>query len=403
MKLIKQSSTTINQTGTSVLKWIGVLFGLCSSLQFLAAQNLVLNPGLEDIELMQYNTTIGIDGVMFNYMEEDTAYLWGLVDKRLAGLHVKHWNYDNLPNIKRGYTGQYSNCGLSHTGKNLNVIEVFKTWKDVATVKNVVASLCKPMERGETYLVSFYLKPLYGNQFTSNLGVWINKEVIPLHFQFNQKEYLDSVKQKLLAPAEQADFALPDILSDTSKYTFYQFTYIAEGGEQYIYIGNLFFNNDAFWRKKTWINTSQYGFQKNRSDWSGAYYGVDDLSVINLDDKADTCISVRNETQTQFNDTVFLFSIYFRFDAFKNDSLIDSLAGIINQQEDVEQLLLIGHADATGTEQYNLELSLKRANFIKNSLQSKTKLSIQTLGMGSSQHLTHTDERNRRVDVCVLK
>lgn len=103
--------------------------------------------------------------------------------------------------------------------------------------------------------------------------------------------------------------------------------------------------------------------------------------------------------------------ILFQFD--KSDITAESqkniaeLARILNKYKDTE-VLVEGHTDAVGTDEYNLELSEKRAQSVKNSLvTSRVKASrIITMGYGESQPVTSNDtvegrSQNRRVEIAI--
>jgi outer membrane protein OmpA-like peptidoglycan-associated protein len=83
------------------------------------------------------------------------------------------------------------------------------------------------------------------------------------------------------------------------------------------------------------------------------------------------------------------------------------LAVILNKYEDTH-ILLEGHTDATGSEEYNLELSQRRARAVANELASgsvnATRFTI--MGYGEAQPVDSNDtsygrQQNRRVEVAI--
>ncbi|MFO7748534.1 MAG: OmpA family protein [Desulfobacteraceae bacterium] len=62
-----------------------------------------------------------------------------------------------------------------------------------------------------------------------------------------------------------------------------------------------------------------------------------------------------------------------------------------------------GHTDASGSEQYNLELSQKRAGAVKNALVQRgvDPVRIQTMGFGESQPISSNAAENRRVTIVI--
>jgi outer membrane protein OmpA-like peptidoglycan-associated protein len=87
---------------------------------------------------------------------------------------------------------------------------------------------------------------------------------------------------------------------------------------------------------------------------------------------------------------------------------LTDLAVILNKYEDTD-ILIEGHTDATGTEDYNLELSERRSQSVANHLSmeqvSATRFTI--MGYGETQPIadnTTTDGRreNRRVEIAIM-
>jgi outer membrane protein OmpA-like peptidoglycan-associated protein len=83
------------------------------------------------------------------------------------------------------------------------------------------------------------------------------------------------------------------------------------------------------------------------------------------------------------------------------------LAVILNRYEDTH-ILLEGHTDATGSEEYNLELSQKRAQAVANELSSRNVIATRftIMGYGESQPVDTNDsgygrQQNRRVEVAI--
>ncbi|UCG53772.1 MAG: OmpA family protein [Candidatus Latescibacterota bacterium] len=88
-------------------------------------------------------------------------------------------------------------------------------------------------------------------------------------------------------------------------------------------------------------------------------------------------------------------------------SNLSNLATILNKYEDTE-VLLEGHTDATGSDEYNLELSEKRAQSVANYLASlevnPTRFTI--MGYGEDQPVADNEtetgrQQNRRVEVAI--
>jgi outer membrane protein OmpA-like peptidoglycan-associated protein len=96
--------------------------------------------------------------------------------------------------------------------------------------------------------------------------------------------------------------------------------------------------------------------------------------------------------------------------ALRNVSMtnLDKLATILNKYEDTN-ILIEGHTDATGSDEYNLDLSEKRAMSVRNHLAGQgvipTRFTI--MGYGESQPIAANDtdegrQANRRVEVAIM-
>ena len=86
---------------------------------------------------------------------------------------------------------------------------------------------------------------------------------------------------------------------------------------------------------------------------------------------------------------------------------LTNLAEILNKYPDTN-ILIEGHADATGTEEWNLELSRLRAQSVSNYLAGQQVMEprFTTMGYGESQPIATNDTAdgraaNRRVEVAI--
>jgi outer membrane protein OmpA-like peptidoglycan-associated protein len=87
---------------------------------------------------------------------------------------------------------------------------------------------------------------------------------------------------------------------------------------------------------------------------------------------------------------------------------LHKLAGILNKYEDTN-ILLEGHTDASGSDEYNMDLSEKRAKSVWNQLATQgvnpTRFTI--MGYGESQPIATNDtaegrQLNRRVEIAIM-
>jgi outer membrane protein OmpA-like peptidoglycan-associated protein len=104
----------------------------------------------------------------------------------------------------------------------------------------------------------------------------------------------------------------------------------------------------------------------------------------------------------------FKITVFFNYDKFNlsNNELIklNEVITAANKFKD-QSITIIGHTDTKGSDNYNLILSNKRANFIKKHLQSKNIINnIITKGLGEKSPLVDTgdnklEEKNRRAQI----
>lgn len=108
------------------------------------------------------------------------------------------------------------------------------------------------------------------------------------------------------------------------------------------------------------------------------------------------------------NKEKFKITVFFNYDKFSltNNELINlnKVITAANKFKD-QSITIIGHTDTKGSDNYNLILSKKRANFIKKHLQSKNIINnIITIGLGEKSPLIDTgdnklEEKNRRAQI----
>jgi len=87
---------------------------------------------------------------------------------------------------------------------------------------------------------------------------------------------------------------------------------------------------------------------------------------------------------------------------------LSKLAEILNKYEDTN-ILLEGHTDNTGSDEYNLDLSKKRAQSVSNYLATNNVNPVRftIMGYGESQPIATNDtsegrQQNRRVDIAIM-
>lgn len=103
----------------------------------------------------------------------------------------------------------------------------------------------------------------------------------------------------------------------------------------------------------------------------------------------------------------FKSDIFFDFDSsiLKSGaySEIARVSNVLNQYPKTT-IRVEGHTDSTGSESYNMTLSEKRAEAVKNALVQRgvDPLRIQAIGFGESQPVSSSDAINRRVNIVII-
>lgn len=116
---------------------------------------------------------------------------------------------------------------------------------------------------------------------------------------------------------------------------------------------------------------------------------------------------IRNEHVVEYHDRAY---VYFKYDStteIDTKHVVEYLNGLIDEyKKNGGTILLIGHTDADGTEDYNYELGLRRANRVKDYLVKRgvpeDKIIVESKGKTEPLDTNGTPEgkqRNRRVEI----
>ncbi|NJL12566.1 MAG: OmpA family protein [Microscillaceae bacterium] len=189
-------------------------------------------------------------------------------------------------------------------------------------------------------------------------------------------------------------------------------TLVAQGGEQYLTLGNF----DSFRQKRLKKLAPQPAWRK-KFNYYRAYYYLDLVKVEELGPVPLPFPPLLPRIGTDFGEIVpgeaiILQNVHFEFD--KDELLPESfpelqnLARLLHQQPDW-QVSILGHTDSIGTEAKNLDLSQRRAAAVVAYLQAQGigSARLHALGQGESQPLRPNDTPenrliNRRVEFVIL-
>lgn len=231
-------------------------------------------------------------------------------------------------------------------------------------------------------------------------------------FLYKEKvQITDEISQIIAMPFEPQivnDVEIP--LVDTKGWQQVSGTFVAQGGEQYVTIGNF--------------NLAEHSGYLNPDSLTqllpGAYYYIDDVTIQCLNCKppvaddmnVDSTYLTEEQPAFSVGSTFVLKDIFFEFDKstllqqsyFELRKLLTLLATYPKMRIEIS-----GHTDGKGSDSYNLRLSESRAKAVTDYLISKgvSERRLQYKGYGKSRPIDTNDTEegranNRRVEFKVL-
>jgi outer membrane protein OmpA-like peptidoglycan-associated protein len=185
-----------------------------------------------------------------------------------------------------------------------------------------------------------------------------------------------------------------------------RWAYRAQGGEQYLTIGN-FYDNDI-----TQAYEIQYRTGQEPMLAASAYYFIDDIQVVPKYAPADPVeapVTAFGEDEVAMDKRYVLRRIQFEFNSHKllgsSFDELDALALYLLKHPQVS-VVLAGHTDDVGGDRYNRQLSLRRADNVARylKLQGISGGRITVEGYGKDRPLVAEDSDdaravNRRVEI----
>ena len=360
-----------------------VLCALCGSFHFTFAQNLVANGGFE--EYYRCPSSFSTDS------RDYFLPAWNSPNKGTPDhYHQCSWDDSDVPfnwagqsnaHTGMGYSGIYA---WSENGKNYR--------------EYIQCELTKPLERGARYRVQFHFKlSSYSVFATDRIGLIFADSVLIRNDDKLIRRTPSLVKMKAVGFVDET-WELATI------------EYTARGGERAIVIGN--FSDDRTTHHVLLASRKGKSFMLS----SSAYYYIDDVSVIQTwpplpSNETDT-LTWTDGRPIEPNQVYTLKNIQFELDSYQvllgSHPDLDKMVEVMREKADWK-VELTGHTDDLGSDQYNLELSQKRARSVADYLMSKgiAEVRIVSKGFGKQQPLDlrlDDDARsiNRRVEVKFL-
>jgi outer membrane protein OmpA-like peptidoglycan-associated protein len=278
-------------------------------------------------------------------------------------------------------------------------------------------SFYSPMLKDSLYCVKLSLcRPTYFLNSVNRLGIYFSERKVKKKTQEN------------LSFRPQIQFDSEILLSVDNNWKCIMATYIANGGEQFLTLGN--FDLDS----KTKIRTNEppKKFKNRYLEFNNqAYFYIDDVSVTPLSLNSECgCNEPKERDPTEKNnelnnDSDFIAQNYKVVDSlvlgnvsFESSSwalqrtelkLLDNFIYIL-QSDTLQIVEILGHTDSLGLESKNVELSIKRAKSVEDYL-IKNKVNENRIiysGLGSAFPLySNLNEEgrmhNRRVEIRIYQ
>ena len=265
--------------------------------------------------------------------------------------------------------------------------------------------LLEPMVAGKTYKIFFYVKAAGGlggslSCYCNSFGMYFSERSIKAD-SFGVLNYKPQITNQYR------------MMEDTANWQVVSGEYTAKGGERFLTIGNFRRNKDT---KTKYIQTKRPAHINE--DYKSSYYYIDNIySVENSKLKdVETEISTFDELPNipiWIGRVVPLKNLYFSFDkANLNKSSTEELDKLVSLMTLYKRIhiKIIGYADTIGNNEYNLNLSLNRANIVKKYLIEngikERRIEIEAKGDTKPINDNKTEEKrkiNRRVEIIIRK
>ena len=271
----------------------------------------------------------------------------------------------------------------------------------------IQGKLISPLIKGKLYCLHTSVNLCSYSKYTVNrLSFYLSPTPVKV----------DSTNENTFSP--QLSFSVMPIENKSFMTLCNYFT--ASGGEKYITAGRFSGPENLEIKKREDIPAGLFGLEK------AAYYLIDDIQLFEINypleclcrtDLAEN-VALKNRPEENYvtdlnrlkqGIPVVLENVNFEFDSYSllksSETVLNTLLDYLKSNPDIK-VSIEGHTDDVGTDDYNLELSVKRANsvynwLINNGIDSNR---LRFTGFGKSHPIYYeTDEQhrvlNRRVEL----
>ena len=277
----------------------------------------------------------------------------------------------------------------------------------------IQGKLVNPLIKGQKYCIKVSIALTSYSGFSVN-QIAFHLSSLPIEINVkNESTYIPQVRLSTKAVDNKSFTTLCDY-------------FVADGSEKYISIGRFSSANKLEIVQRANILKTDFGIENS------AYYLIDRVELNEIQDakecNCNNSIILKDSvnlipdkepdnigtdlTKLKLGNSVILKNVNFEFDSFRllptSDTILNTLLTFLRDNPKIK-LVISGHTDDIGTEEYNLELSVNRArsvyNWLINNGIDPTRLDYK--GFGKSVPLyKETDEKfralNRRVEVKII-
>ncbi len=252
-------------------------------------------------------------------------------------------------------------------------------------VEYIQIELVKPLEKDQYYCLNFYVASSSLNPIVTNkVGAYFSKEVL---------------KTPIWEPLiKYPQVKTEEIIEANGKWVKVEGTFKANGGEQFMTIGNFY---EAYYLKEeqTFVNTNQVF----------TYYYYDYFKLF----KSNQFCSIEENTPQRMEKEELEHLVYFDSDKYQLSlAELERLSSFIERLEDsrFKQLKIEAHTDTLGSVFYNMILAQQRANSVRQLIDSMSSLATYSIWYGEDKPLPESigdkdayNAKSRRVKIIAVE
>jgi len=346
---------------------LALLFGTS-----IKSQNLILNPKFDD-----YSTYLDINR---NLVYQPNYWYYDLENKN----HPIYYSKDRFLNKALEYNF-HPDADLVLQGQTLNYISILL----LQNTQKAYTVLKEPLKKNHRYRLQFDIKAYKQSNCLSDILVG----------------FKDSIDFKNETSNYRVQLTFPDSSKESLFYSWYTTScnFTALGNEKVVVLGD---GSSDEYKQIIKSNPKKFFYSYNGGTYMVKYF-IDNLYLSEIDS-----INVDRIDSLKIGDSFVLQNIYFDFDKYillnKSFPILDRLVEYLKTKPSV-RILISGHTDNVGIKEYNIELSLKRANAVVDYLVDKgtARERLQSIGFSSNNPIGSNDteygrQQNRRIEIKIV-